>query len=422
MISPSPPSSAMTPSGIGESDIRDAFERIISAIHLDGDDRKGKIHASPTRLAPSLGHHVPDLQGTPPTLLSSPMAARSSGAPVTPLSSPSMRTGSTAASSAEGHLHSSLWLGAGYSPDSVGIALAPSLSGTPSRRGGRPVEAEEAGMKSFLDDDWLRERVRVDSNMALVAGGLVRSTSTTPPLEVPTLEADPFLLHLRYQPHQQHPQHRHRSRQQRRLEDHHPGGEMRPCPALPDEQPSEGEAEAHHHHHPFLYGLASRAFPSSAFGSNRPPRDYICKLCSVPGHWLKDCHLFEPKEATAHGGRPGHLRSASLSNLPQGSSARQAQVPPPGNYVCRLCGVPGHWIEQCSKFQPRNQPGCSGASGGGGGGRSGETFKGSVPPKSYICNLCHQPGHWIQQCSEFTPLYPQRKRSNSSERGSGRFF
>ena len=185
--------------------------------------------------------------------------------------------------------------------------------------------------KSFLDDDWLKERVKHDSKMAQVAGGLVRSETTTPP----------HLLDF-------------------------PGG------------------------------FAS-LIPN--FGHVVPPVDYVCKLCAVPGHWMKDCHQYEH--------RPSITRISCTNsvvpthNLSVHSSSNSLQkMHPPGNYVCRLCGVPGHWIEQCSKFQPRK-----------------EMFKiigHSVPPKNYVCNLCHQPGHWIQHCSEFTPMHHHHHHQSSN--------
>lgn len=235
--------------------------------------------------------------------------------------------------------------------------------------------------KSFLDDDWLRERVRVDSNMALVAGGLVRSSSTPP---ASSAAAQMFA--------------------------------------------GEGNGGGGGGGGSGLGGaLASgmRSLPS-AFGSNRPPKDYICKLCSVPGHWLKDCHLFEPRDGPGAAARgSGHTRTSSMSSLPTGTSSSvigggRGQPPPPGNYICRLCGVPGHWIEQCIKFQPKN--GTAGSAG-----KMAESRLG-VPPSNYVCNLCHQPGHWIQQCSEFKPMPSghYNRRSLSSERAAAaeksRFF
>lgn len=210
---------------------------------------------------------------------------------------------------------------------------------------------------SFLDDDWLKERVKHDSKMAQVAGGLVRTASITPP-------AEPILTY---------------------------GLDL-------SSLPTSG----------INISVGSTAHASGTTNGHPPPGDYVCKLCNIPGHWLKDCHLFEPRPGTKSLSTIGPSRAHVASK-------GQQQIPPPGNYVCRLCGIPGHWIEQCSKFQPKR-----------------DLLKGgagtNAPPRNYICNLCHQPGHWIQQCSEFTPMpgYLQHlRRSTSLERGGpgvGRFF
>jgi hypothetical protein len=53
---------------------------------------------------------------------------------------------------------------------------------------------------------------------------------------------------------------------------------------------------------------------------------------------------------------------------------------PPSDYVCRLCGVPGHWLDRCpQKSEPK------------------------PPPPSYTCRLCQRPGHWIQLCPSIAP-------------------
>ncbi|XXQ36040.1 CCHC-type domain-containing protein [Plasmodiophora brassicae] len=51
----------------------------------------------------------------------------------------------------------------------------------------------------------------------------------------------------------------------------------------------------------------------------------------------------------------------------------QSGQPPPPGYVCRLCSVAGHYIEDCPQA--------------------------STPPDGYVCNRCHQPGHFISACS-----------------------
>ncbi|KAL5683419.1 hypothetical protein ACJX0J_009804, partial [Zea mays] len=50
----------------------------------------------------------------------------------------------------------------------------------------------------------------------------------------------------------------------------------------------------------------------------------------------------------------------------------EGEAPPPG-YVCRSCGVPGHFIQHCSQ-------------------------ENKIPPPGYICYRCRIPGHFIHRC------------------------
>lgn len=64
-------------------------------------------------------------------------------------------------------------------------------------------------------------------------------------------------------------------------------------------------------------GFAARTSHAGTATRSAPPADYVCRLCGIPGHWLDRCpHKAEPKQ-------------------------------PPPNYICRLCNKPGHWIQLC---------------------------------------------------------------------------
>ena len=54
---------------------------------------------------------------------------------------------------------------------------------------------------------------------------------------------------------------------------------------------------------------------------------------------------------------------------------------PPEGYVCHICQEAGHWIEQCPHAQPRSSSAGAG-----------------TPPEGYVCRLCSVPGHWHQNC------------------------
>lgn len=106
----------------------------------------------------------------------------------------------------------------------------------------------------------------------------------------------------------------------------------------------------------------------------------------------------------------GHRRSTSLGSN-NGASSGNSAPPPPNGYLCRVCGVPGHWIEQCSSqyHQPNRssrhrtnnyyhqQP------------KYGTEHRQQPPPSGYICNLCNSPSHYIYECSQFHPYTLQRR-------------
>ncbi|XBI74127.1 hypothetical protein VPH35_067723 [Triticum aestivum] len=74
------------------------------------------------------------------------------------------------------------------------------------------------------------------------------------------------------------------------------------------------------------------------------------------------------EQSFKRGQAPGRFTSGRHNG--HGSSEREA--PPPG-YVCRSCGVAGHFIQHCPQ---ENQ----------------------TPPPGYTCYRCRIPGHFIQHC------------------------
>ncbi|KAJ3219628.1 hypothetical protein HDU67_000116 [Dinochytrium kinnereticum] len=131
--------------------------------------------------------------------------------------------------------------------------------------------------------------------------------------------------------------------------------------------------------------------------SNSPPSGYICKLCFVEGHWLKNCSLYREKRrdtSPACAINPYTGRQFLLSNVTEAkylqnssfiepSSAARIKKEirpsaPPEGYICRKCNVAGHWIQQCNfNHMKPSTP---------------------MPPDSYICKICSVPGHWIYTC------------------------
>jgi len=157
----------------------------------------------------------------------------------------------------------------------------------------------------------------------------------------------------------------------------------------------------------------TRPEPRKIFDAAPTPRDYVCKLCNVSGHWMKECEFFEPR-TNLNGKMPPTTRTAAGLRSLTAPSTHQKHLPP-GNYICRLCGISGHWIEQCSLFQPKGQPNKMTKEKTG---LASTSFKSIPPPSGYICNLCHQPGHWLQHCSRFEPIVHHGHRSKSRQQHS----
>lgn len=148
-----------------------------------------------------------------------------------------------------------------------------------------------------------------------------------------------------------------------------------------------------------------------------PPSDYLCKLCFIPGHWLRSCTLYLERKrgnqlhqqlmSELNNNPANALISAELkqqyqklsqqlylsgtgANIQRPCGGAMGKSIPPDGYICRKCNCPGHWIQQCPYQQ-----------------------KTSVPPGSYICRICNTPGHWIYLCSQreikpFTQPYTQQ--------------
>ncbi|OCF31893.1 nuclear protein [Kwoniella heveanensis BCC8398] len=54
--------------------------------------------------------------------------------------------------------------------------------------------------------------------------------------------------------------------------------------------------------------------------------------------------------------------------------------PPPESYVCKICAQPGHWIQDCPQKNNR------------------DTKDHSKPPPGYVCKICQSSDHFIREC------------------------
>ena len=137
---------------------------------------------------------------------------------------------------------------------------------------------------------------------------------------------------------------------------------------------------------------------------SQPPPNYLCRICNIPGHWIQQC--------------------------PSKHNSRVPQVP--SNYICNKCGIPGHWIQNCpnnqhhyqnmrqnnnwnyntnypryshqnQSYQNYQSPPSNYSSNPH---RYSHQRQNRGPPSSYVCNKCRKPGHWIKDCKLKNPVPP----------------
>ncbi|KAJ3412782.1 hypothetical protein HDV05_000249 [Chytridiales sp. JEL 0842] len=189
-----------------------------------------------------------------------------------------------------------------------------------------------------------------------------------------------------------------------------------------------------------------------------PPAGYICKLCYVEGHWLKNCTLYRDRPTRTRSrnrNRHSHSSSKHMSHatvssshtrglpinpltgrpflippsIPTSTPASHFKPPsgkhhqkpttaggvagnpthtksviPPDGYVCRKCNTVGHWIQACPNpvIGGGGHSSLTHRSSGGGAGQQGSassTGSGGVPPEGYLCKICNVKGHWIWACA-----------------------
>ncbi|GFZ43337.1 hypothetical protein JCM24511_01057 [Saitozyma sp. JCM 24511] len=106
-----------------------------------------------------------------------------------------------------------------------------------------------------------------------------------------------------------------------------------------------------------------------------PPENYVCKICSIPGHWIQDC--------------------------PEKAKQQEHRQPPPG-YVCKICQSSEHLIRDCPNKEAAD------AARRGGGPRP--------PPPGYVCRACGmQDAHYIREC----PVVAEREGERAKRKELG---
>ncbi|KJE04557.1 nuclear protein [Cryptococcus gattii NT-10] len=98
-----------------------------------------------------------------------------------------------------------------------------------------------------------------------------------------------------------------------------------------------------------------------------PPADYMCKICSQPGHWIQDCPM-------------------------KGDKSK-----PPSGYKCKICQSPDHFVRECPNKEDKP--------------------RGPKPPhQGYVCRACGADGqHYIRDC----PLVLEREEAKAKKKELG---
>lgn len=101
------------------------------------------------------------------------------------------------------------------------------------------------------------------------------------------------------------------------------------------------------------------------------------------------------------GGEGGDEASKRVkrSHGAEGGKPAKKHGPPAAGYVCKACHQPGHWLEQCPRY---------------------EEYKNGPPPAGYVCAKCNMPGHWVHNCAAASGMWrthtaarPQEEAANA---------
>lgn len=112
-----------------------------------------------------------------------------------------------------------------------------------------------------------------------------------------------------------------------------------------------------------------------------PSDRYLCRLCQIPGHYINDC----PRKLAAYICKlcniPGHKLEDCEQFVKKHNNGNNGNV-----YICKLCHIPGHKLEECELFVKKQQT---------------TNFGTSINNNNYVCKLCHIPGHKLEECKQF---------------------
>ena len=140
--------------------------------------------------------------------------------------------------------------------------------------------------------------------------------------------------------------------------------------------------------------------------SNTPyecPLNYICPKCGVPGHYVQDC-TGAATAMTPMLHNPSQLQSALNA---QNATTLQQLGANGMNGMGSLNGLSSNpslnGLQQLNQTIQQQQQHSMSSMGGMNGGQSSSK---NPPPANYVCHKCNVVGHWIQEC----PLNTQQQQ------------
>ncbi|KJE89523.1 hypothetical protein CAOG_00974 [Capsaspora owczarzaki ATCC 30864] len=148
---------------------------------------------------------------------------------------------------------------------------------------------------------------------------------------------------------------------------------------------------------------------------NPPPETYVCNLCHVPGHWIQDCEQAVKRSAPVAAG--------DASSVPAGASRashnhQQQQAQPRSHSAGRQASSQQQPQQQADRPRrtafPASFADDEEADPSLKTAQAAPQQSGRKPPETYVCHVCETPGHWIQECPNRSHNNPANPNGTSS--------
>ncbi|KAJ1569101.1 hypothetical protein HK405_009900 [Cladochytrium tenue] len=85
----------------------------------------------------------------------------------------------------------------------------------------------------------------------------------------------------------------------------------------------------------------------------------------------------------------------------EGRNSAKKRKGPPDTYVCNICHERGHWIKECPRRTGPSAPG-----------------QPRSVPEGYVCNICNVPGHFIRDCPARAHQQQQQMQQHPHQRSA----